>query len=273
MSLFLRLKPGLFDRPIPVDAASLSPDRLAGLTARQVGHLPLVVGARTERAGDLFDIEGRVGAEVTIEGDLQAFSRIGAFMSRGRLTIRGHVGPRAGSGMRGGALRIQGSVAAHAGEGMRGGALVVDGSAGAFLGAPLLGEPHGLQGGVLLVRGNAGRMAGFRMRRGTMVVLGDAGPGAGTAMIAGSLFAFGRLGRGAGALMRRGTIVALAPHDPLPVFLDAGRSRAPWLRLYYDALTRAGIALPPVARDGVYTRHVGDVSGGGRGEILVLDAT
>jgi len=272
MTTRLRLKPGSHDRPIPVDAASLSPDRIAPLSARQVADLPLVVGKGTERAGDLLEVEGDGSEDVLIEGDLSTFSRLGAGMSHGRLTIQGATGPRAGSGMRGGVLRILGDAASHAGEGMRGGALLIEGSAGAHLAAPLTGESHGLNRGTILVRGETGAMAGFRLRRGTLVIVGDAGAGAGTAMLAGSLFVFGRLGEGAGALMRRGTIVALRTHRPLPVFLPAGRSRWPWLRLYYDALEAAGVALPPGARAGVYARHVGDVSSEGRGEILILEA-
>ncbi|HZM71510.1 MAG TPA: formylmethanofuran dehydrogenase subunit C [Candidatus Cryosericum sp.] len=271
MTTLLRLKAGLFDRPIPVDAASLSPDRTAGLAARAIADLPLLVGCRTERTGDLFDIEEAGSEDLVIEGDLASFSRLGAGMTRGRLTLRGNAGPRAGSGMSGGILHIEGDAAAHAGEGMRGGALLVDGSAGDHLGAPLAGHAHGVNRGAILVRGGAGAMAGFRMRRGTIVIAGDAGPGAGTAMLAGSLFVFGSLGIGAGALMRRGTILTTRPHDPASVFPESGLSRFSYLALYYDALEAAGIVLPAGARHAAYRRHVGDLSGAGRGEILVME--
>jgi formylmethanofuran dehydrogenase subunit C len=109
------------------------------------------------------------------------------------------------------------------------------------------------------------------MRRGTIVIVGDAGPGAGTAMLAGSLFVFGFLGRGAGALMQRGTILTTRPYRPAPVFAEAGLSRWPYLALYYDALEAAGLVLPAGARHAAYRRHVGDLSGAGRGEILVMD--
>ena len=271
MTTLLRLKAGLFDRPIPVDAASLSPDRIAGLAPRAIADLPLLVGRGTERTGDLFDIDGAGSEDLAIEGDLASFSRLGAGMTRGRLTLRGDVGPRAGSGMSGGILHVEGNAAARAGEGMRGGALLVDGSAGDDLGAPLAGQAHGVNRGTILVRGGAGALAGFRMRRGTIVIVGDAGPGAGTAMLAGSVFVFGSLGRGAGALMRRGTILTTGPYLPAPVFAEAGLSRFSYLALYYDALEAAGVALPAGARRASYRRHVGDLSGAGQGEILVMD--
>jgi len=272
MTTTLRLKTGLFDRPIPVDAASLSPDHTAGLTVREIADLPILVGRTTERAGDLFDIEGAGSEDLMIEGDLGSFSRLGAAMTRGRLTLSGAVGPRAGSGMSGGILRIEGDTASHAGEGMRGGALLVEGSAGVFLGAPLAGHAHGVNRGTILVRGDAGAMAGFRMRRGTIVIKGDAGPGAGTAMLAGSLFVLGRLGEGSGALMQRGTIMTARPFDPPATFLESGRSRWPYLGLYYDALEAAGVVLPAGARTAEYRRHVGDLSSAGQGEILILEA-
>jgi formylmethanofuran dehydrogenase subunit C len=271
MTTVLRLKPGILDRPIPVDAASLSPDRAAGLTAHEVSELPLLVGRTEERAGDLFDVDGAGSEDLVLEGDLSCFSRLGAGMARGRLTVRGSAGPRAGSGMSGGLLRIEGDAASRAGEGMRGGALVIEGSAGDHIGAPLAGQSHGMNRGTILVLGDAGAMAGFRMRRGTIVITGDAGPGAGTAMLAGSLFVFGRLGAGAGALMRRGTIVTARPFDPLSVFPEEGRSRRPWLTLYYDAIEAAGVGLPAGARAAEYRRHVGDISGAGQGEILVME--
>jgi hypothetical protein len=71
--------------------------------------------------------------------------------------------------------------------------------------------------------------------------------------------------------MKRGTILTTRPHDPSPVFPEAGHSRWPYLALYYDALEAAGLVLPAGARHAAYRRHVGDLSGAGRGEILVMD--
>lgn len=269
MPTIMKMKPA-GEGCLPVDGSVLCPDRIAGLGRRETGDLPIFVGNRRERLGDVFEIEGEGSEEIEVEGDLSSWGRVGAGMTRGRLTVRGPVGPRAGTGMRGGVLSVEGDAADYAGEGMRGGVLRIRGHAGAHLAAPLPGRRHGAEGGAILVGGNAGEMAGFLMRRGTIVVAGDAGPAAGCAMLAGTLFVFGRLGPGAGALMRRGTIVSLAPSDVLPVFLPTGPSRQPYLNLYYEPIEAAGLPVPPAARAGWYHRYVGDVSGSGKGEILLL---
>ncbi len=262
---------------LPVDAASLSPDRIAGLPRSEVERLPLLAGSRRVALGELFEVEGETRGEATdeivVEGDLRSSARIGAGMSRGRLTVRGPAGARAGSGMSGGTLVIDGSAGPYAGEGMTGGLLRIRGGAGDHLAAPLPGARRGMNRGAILVEGNAGEMAAFRMRRGTIVIGGEAGPGAACAMLAGTLVVLGRLGAGAGALMRRGTIVALGPAEPLPVFLDAGRQAYPFLNIFYDAIEAAGIRLPAAARRGLYRRRVGDISDLGKGEILTLEGT
>jgi formylmethanofuran dehydrogenase subunit C len=276
----LVLKPWRFPAGLPVEAACLSPDRLGGRTRQEIAALPILVGNRPEPVGDLFDIDmGSAGGSSTdgavdlvVDGDLSAFALVGAGMTRGRMTVRGAVGPRAGSAMRGGVLQITGDAGPRAAEGMTGGALIVDGSAGHHLAAPLAGRAHGLDRGTIIVRGDAGAMAGFRMRRGILVIGGDAGPGAGTAMIAGTIVMLGAPSDGAGALMKRGTIVAARPFDPLSVFLPSGRGRFPFLRLYEDALVAAGVPVPAGMSGASYTRFVGDISGGGQGEILIMEA-
>jgi formylmethanofuran dehydrogenase subunit C len=270
MSLVLTQKAARPPAGLPIDASSLSPDRVAGLDRAAIARLPLLVGRRAEALGDLFAIHGEGGDEIAVEGDLAAYGRVGAGMTRGRMTVRGSVGARAGSGMSGGVLAVEGDAGARAGEGMRGGALLIGGSAGARLAAPLPGRV-GLDRGTIVVRGSAGPMAAFRMRRGVVAIGGDAGPGAGTSLVAGSLFILGAAGAGAGALMRRGTIVLFRAYDPLAVFRPGGRGRFPFLRLYADALAAAGLPLPEGSGVATYTRYTGDVSGGGRGEILIRE--
>jgi formylmethanofuran dehydrogenase subunit C len=268
MSLLLEQKAARLPAGLPIDARVLSPDRMAGLDRADVARLPILVGRRAEPLGDLFAIGGDGGGDIVIEGDLASFERVGAGMTRGRLTVRGPVGARAGSGMSGGVLTVEGNAGARAGEGMRGGALLVGGSAGAHLAAPLPGRV-GLDRGTIVVRGSAGPMAAFRMRRGLVAIGGDAGPCAGASLVAGSLFILGRAGAGAGALMRRGTIVLFHAYDPLAVFRPGGGRRFPFMRLYADALAAAGLALPPGSGEATYARFTGDVSGGGKGEILI----
>jgi formylmethanofuran dehydrogenase subunit C len=271
MTTLLRLKPWAFGAATPVAADGLTPDRIADLDQKALAALPIPIGNRPCPAGDLFDVRGGGSDDVVLEGDLGRFSHLGDGMSRGRLTIRGPAGPRAGSGMRGGELRISGDAGPYAGEGMRGGRLVIDGNAGDHLAAPLSGRPHGLNRGTILVRGSVGAMAGFRMRRGAIAIAGEAGPGAGTAMLAGSLFLLGGAGPGAGALMQRGTIVAARRCATLPTFRSSGGGVFPWLRLYYDALRALEFGVPSRMDAARYERLVGDLSGGGQGEILMLE--
>ncbi len=269
MTSALRLKLRPEAAGAAIDALGLLPEQLAGLARSAVERRPLRAGGDRPALGDLFTVSGDGGETIEMEGDLSGLARLGAEMTRGRMTLRGTVGPCAGSGMSGGVLIIEGAAGERAGEGMRGGLLRIRGDAGEALAAPLPGRPHGMNRGAIVVEGSVASMAAMRMRRGTIVIGKDAGPGAGCGMLAGSLFVLGRLGAGAGALMRRGTIVALGGAQPLPVFLDAGAGRYSFLEIYVRQIEAAGIALPPGARTARYHRHVGDISDLGQGEILI----
>ena len=271
----LTLRPLSLPEGIPIDGAGLSADRFAGLDARAAARLPILVGNRPEALGELFSIESApddgtpAGTALEIEGDLRRFERLGAGMTAGRLLVRGDAGEAAGSGQTGGLIRITGDAGARAGEGHRGGALLIEGKAGDDLGAPLPGLPHGIAGGLVVASGGAGHGAARRMRRGVVVVGGDCGAAAGLEMLAGTVIVLGRIGPGPGALMRRGTLVVEEPFDPLPIFTAGGEGRFSFLRLYHDALGAAGIELPREFSDRPRRRFVGDLSGGGQGEILV----
>jgi formylmethanofuran dehydrogenase subunit C len=281
MNVRLTLRPATLPEGIPVDGSCLCPDRFAGLDAADLARLPVLVGNRREALGDLFSIaiaagngaHGAAGGDAAgvtleIEGDLRRFARIGAGMTAGRLLVRGDAGESVGSGQEGGILRIAGGAGARAGEGHRGGALLIDGCAGDDLGAPLPGSPHGIAGGVLVARGGAGQGAARRMRRGIVVIGGDCGEAAGLEMLAGTLILLGSAPPALGALMKRGTLLVEEAFEPLPVFAPSGEGRFSFLRLYHDALMAAGIDLPRDFADRPRRRFVGDVSGGGLGEIL-----
>jgi len=273
MPMHLSLKQPPASPTVPIDASSLCPDRLAGLGRMEVERVPIVIGRLDVALGELFHVSGDDGEAIEVEGDLSSFARIGASMSRGRLVVRGAVGPRAAAGMRGGTFLVDGPAGDHAGEGMTGGLLRIRGDAGDHLAAPVPGAPRGMNRGAILIDGSAGLMAAARMRRGLIAVAGDLGEAAACGMQAGSLFVFGSIGRGAGALLRRGTILALGGTAPLPTFLPAGPLRFPFLEVFFDALESAGFPVPAPARRALYRRHVGDVSGGGAGEIFVPAGT
>ena len=269
MPINLKAKPRPAASRAPVDASILSPDRLAGLPRREIERLPILVGRSRIPLGEIFAVSGDGGEAIEVQGDLPTFARLGASMSRGRLLVRGAAGPRAGAEMRGGTLIIEGSAGDYAGEGMSGGLLRIRGDAGDHLAAPSPGSARGMNRGTILIGGSAGRMAARRMRRGLIAVAGDLGEDAACGMLAGSLFVFGRTGRGAGALQRRGTVLGLCGVDPLPTFEPAGSSRFPFLEIFFDGLESIGFPVPQRARRVPYLRYVGDLSGGGSGEILV----
>ncbi len=273
MPILLKLKRRPAPPAAPIDASSLCPDRLAGLGRREVERLPILVGRSDVPLGELFQVSGDGGEAIEVEGDLSPFALVGASMSRGRLVVRGAVGPRAAARMRGGTLLVDGRAGDHAGEGMTGGLLRIRGDAGDHLAAPVPGAPRGMNRGTILIDGSAGRMAAARMRRGLIAIAGDLGEAAACGMLAGSLFVFGTIGRGAGALLRRGTILALGGTAPLPTFLPAGSQRLPFLELFFDALESAAFPVPAPARRAAYRRLVGDVSGRGVGEILMPAGT
>lgn len=268
MSLRLTLRPGT--KPPEAEVADLLPERVASLSRSAIEALEVRSGRASMRVGDLFEVEGAPGDEVTLAGDLSAFARLGAGMSGGRLVIEGNAGLGAGSGMSGGRLEIRGDAGARAGEGMIGGVLVVRGSAGDDPGGPPPGTTRGLNRGVILIGGNAGARAGRRMRRGLIAVGGDAGPLAGTEMLAGTIVVAGHAGAGAGTWMRRGTILlgSGAPPPP-PAFAASGHGRFSFWSLYDEALRAAGATIPGAWRTCRFRRFVGDRSGGGLGEILM----
>src|SRR5258706_987010 len=103
----LRLRTGTSIGTLPVDAGRLGPDSIAGRAHREIEGLPILVGNREERLGDLFEVGGDGTDSVEVEGDLSRFARLGAGMTPGSLTIRGSAGARAGSGMSGGTLVIE----------------------------------------------------------------------------------------------------------------------------------------------------------------------
>ncbi|MFH0915559.1 MAG: formylmethanofuran dehydrogenase subunit C [bacterium] len=257
---------------IPVEADSISPDRFLGLGLSEISALPAFYGRRRVTLGDLFEVDGAGGDNITVSGDLRCVKKIGYGMSRGLVTVTGTVGPHLGAYMSGGQITVQGDVGDWAGAHMKGGRITVEGSAGHFVGAGYSGELRGVLGGTIYVRGNAGREVGARMRRGLIVVLGDVGEFAGGNMIAGSVIVGGRLGARPGAGMKRGSIVALgeAP-ELLPTFRYACRYQPAFLRFYARRLAEWGLPVDVDLMDGFFRRYVGDMNALGKGEILVHD--
>src|SRR3954463_3714901 len=210
MTLTLRLRE---EPAVPLEAAVLCPDRLAGASRAEIAALPVWHGNERTRVGEFFAASG-AGDDVRLEGDLSRVKFVGAGMTAGRLTVGGDVGMHAGAGMGGGELHVEGDAGDWAGAGMRGGTLVVRGSAGCELGGVYPGERAGMRGGEIVVHGDPRRQTGAGLRRGLIAVAGRIGDAAGLRMLAGTIVALGGLGERAGGGLRRGAIRPLSPAAP-----------------------------------------------------------
>jgi len=258
---------------VPVEADSITPDRLAGRTRAEIEQLPVLEGNRPARLADFFTVAGEADDGVRVEGDCSRVKHIGRGMREGRIEIEGDAGMHLGAEMRGGTIVVRGSVGDWAGAEMRGGRLHVTGDAGHLLGAAYRGSVRGMRGGTIVVEGTAGNEVGCAMRRGLIAVGGGVGDFAGVMMLAGTLFVFGPFGLRTGAGMKRGAIVAhgeaVEPPKLLPTFRFDCEYAAPWVPLYLRALRESGLRIPDLAPDGLYRRFSGDFTELGKGEILV----
>lgn len=261
--------------PGPVDAATLRPDRLAGLDPAAIARLTLPVGNQSVPLGDLARVSGDLAdAHLVLEGDLRTLHDLGAGMTSGLLTVRGDIGARLGVNLVGGTIDCHGDAGSWAGAGMAGGLLRVRGRVGDHAGSALPGARAGMRGGMLIVSGPAGHDVGTAMRRGLIVLCAEAGERLGRRLIAGSLFVFGRLAGPPGEGMRRGTIALFGPAPALaPGFPLACCDRPPFLALYLRQLRAWGIELPASGTTGTprVARYRGDRLEQGQGEILLVD--
>ena len=257
---------------IPIEADSITPDLFSERKRAEIKALPAFYGRRKVSLGDLFTVDGERSDSIVIQGDLQHVKKIGQGMSRGRIAVRGDVGPHIGAYMRGGLITVQGNTGDWAGAHMKGGHIWIKGNAGHHVGAAYPGEKRGVNRGVIIVEGNTGRELGARARRVLIVVLGNVGDFAGANMIAGSIFVFGHLGNRAGAGNKRGSIVAFGESaEILPTYRYECRLQPVFLRFYLKRLRHWGVPLPMDMADGIFHRHTGDITTIGKGEILVYD--
>src|SRR6478672_8203329 len=133
---------------IPLEAECLTPDLLAGKSARAIADLPLQHGNTQVPLGEFFAMDDDAGdQEVVIEGDCSRVKWLGAGMTGGRLTVRGNAGMHLGSEMKGGELVVHGHAGDWVGAEMRGGLIRVHGNAGHLVGAAYRGSRLGMRGG------------------------------------------------------------------------------------------------------------------------------
>lgn len=257
---------------LPVEAEVLVPERFRGVDRASAMRFPVAWGRRTLPLGELFEIDVEEGGEALIlEGDFSRVKKIGRGMKEGLLVVRGDAGMHLGSALSGGTIRVEGDVDAWAGAMMSGGTLEIGGSAGPHLAGAYPGEGRGMTGGVVLLRGDASLRAGERMRRGLVAVGGKTGDFTALAALAGTVVVFGRLGIRAGAGSKRGTVVALGgmEGDVLPTYRRGALYRPLFLLPLLRFLAERGFPVTEAHRIGTYRRWTGDVTGLGKGELLV----
>jgi len=233
-----------------IDLPALTPERLAGLNAAQIGALELRNGLRVE---DLFDVGVGDAQHLIFRNSCERLTHIGA-------------------GMRSGVITVEGDCGSHAGLGMKGGSLIINGNTGDFAGGALPGDRQGMRGGILAIQGNAGDRAGERMRRGLLLVGGNAGAYCGANVLAGTIFVAGRVGSMPGFSLKRGTLLLKhAPVDLPATFQDSGEHALLFLTLLENQLRQGGDAFSrflPFAKK--VRRYCGDLAWDGTGEILVF---
>ncbi|QEL18012.1 formylmethanofuran dehydrogenase subunit C [Limnoglobus roseus] len=252
---------------VPLEAEAISPDVLASLSLDEIRSRPVFLGKRQLPLDDLFTVEGSPGDEIELRGELTKVKWIGRGMSRGRLRIVGPVGMHLGAHMKGGTIEVEGDASDWLGAEMSGGLIRVRGNVGGQAGAAYRGAASGMSGGTILIDGTAGDELGMRMKRGTIAVRGPARDFAGLQMKGGTIILMSGAEQRTGAWMARGTIISLRSLELVPTFAFGCDIVPSFVRLYAKHFRPHGLELP--VSGGVYQRYAGDLTGLGKGEILV----
>jgi formylmethanofuran dehydrogenase subunit C len=147
---------------------------------------------------------------------------------------------------------------------MKTGNITINGNAGDFTGAEM-------QGGVLVCKGHAGERAGDTMRRGILLIEGNAGDYCASNMRAGTLGVLGNTGAHIGYGMKRGTLLLAQTPAEQATWLDCGLHTLPFLNLMYQSFQMLDSKFAQLSNRRV-RRWMGDVSGMGKAEMLVLQA-
>ncbi len=252
-----------------LDLSALTPERLAGLNAAQIGALQLHRGLCV---GDVIEIGAGDAQHLVIRNSCHRLTHIGAAMRSGTITVEGDCGAYAGLGLNGGRLHVTGSAGPFAGSGMKAGMIQIGGDAGDFAGGALEGDRQGMRGGILAIHGNAGDRAGERMRRGLLLIGANAGAYCGANMLAGTIFVAGKAGTMPGFSLKRGTLLLARMPENVPVtFQDSGEHSLLFLTLLEKQLQRDRQSFArflPFSHK--VRRYCGDLAWGGTGEILIF---
>lgn len=255
-----------------VDCSPLTLDNLAGKSVKDIAAIELQSGNRKLRTDEVFAIEGEDISSIVFRDASAKLDYIGKGQTSGAILVEGDAGAYLGMAAKGGVINVSGSVGAYAACELKNGEINIGGDAGDFLGAALPGNKKGMQGGVVIVKGNAGDRVGDHMRRGAILIEGNAGAYLGSRMTAGTIGVLGEVGVYPGYAMKRGTLLLLKAPANLPAtFNDCGSHTLGFLPLLLKGFqgykTQFGALADTVKR---VRRYAGDMSGAGKGEILVV---
>ena len=252
-----------------IDCGGLTCDALAGLGVTEIAALPILVGGRSARVGDVFDVGGSDTAQIVFKGTGVRCNRIGAGMTTGSIRVEGDAGDHLGLQLKGGEITVTGNAGDFAACEMKKGRITVQGNVGNSAGAPLPGNKKGMSGGMLVVHGNAGERLADQMRRGQILVAGNADAYAASRMIAGTVVVLGTVGAHCGHAMRRGSLI-VRQRPPLPAtFADCGTHTLAFLPLLMASWKEAGAPFATLPVNPRAQRWMGDTGNGGKAEVLV----
>lgn len=254
-----------------VDCSPLTPDLLTGKTSDEIAATVLQSGNRKLRVDEVFAVSGDDASQVVFAGATAKLDFIGKSMASGHISVEGNAGSYLGMQMKGGVIGVSGSVDAYGACELRNGEIRIGGDAGDYLGAALPGNKKGMQGGIVIVKGSVADRCGDHMRRGAILIEGNAGAYLGTRMTAGTIGVLGMVGAYPGYGMRRGTLLLNVPCSIPATFNDCGSHTLGFLPLLLKSFqayrTEFGSLASSASR---VRRYVGDLSGQGKGEILVV---
>lgn len=260
----------LKERPkVPLEAETVTPDAFVTMSNEQIRRSLVFHGRRHCRLDDFFEVSGEYSDHIEMRGDLHQVKLLGKSMSRGQLKIHGSVGMHLGADMRGGRIEVTGDAGDWIGAEMINGFIHVHGNGGGQIGAAYRGSLRGMRNGTIIVGGTAGLEVGMRMRRGTIVIGGKVQDFCGLQMKGGTIILMSGAEIRTGAWMVRGTILSLQPLPLMPTFVASGEYNPAFIDLYAKVLRAHGISLPNNPSVGTWSRHCGDTSISGRGEILI----
>jgi formylmethanofuran dehydrogenase subunit C len=162
-----------------LDLSPLVPERLAGLSRKDIQAIEIGTTRESLTVGDAFKVKGKNAQEIHFVGTDDRCDNIGAKLAGGEIFVDGDVGSHLGVRMSDGKIEVRGSAGILAGASMSGGHVAIRRDAGDQAAGPAFGETMGMKGGFLTIGGDAGDLLGERMRRGLVVVGGKAGDYAG----------------------------------------------------------------------------------------------